>query len=268
MKQFNTTGCYDHPRYWDLAFDDETTGEADFIEAAARKYCPFPLRRILEPGCGGGRLLAEMALRGYEVIGCDVSAAAVEYCRTRLPETQPSCRVEVADMLEFRSPEPVDVACCFVNTFRHLLTETDAVRHLNSVADSLRAGGLYLIGMHLLPPDADEEDEEEWTAEADGVRIDMRLQVTSCSRLTRLETLRFEMQINDNGARHVVTSEYPMRIYRADQFQSLLSKVPRFRLLDVYDFWYDIEDPLQLSDELGDTVVVLQKLDAAAESTL
>jgi len=143
-----------------------------------------------------------------------------------------------------------------------LLSEDNAVRHLNSVADSLRSGGLYLIGMHLLPPDADEEDEEDWTAVADGIRIDMRLRVTSCSRPRRIETLRFEMLVSDNGTERRLTSEYPMRIYMADQFQSLLNKVPKFRLLDVYDFWFDIDEPLTLSDELGDTVFVLQRRDA------
>ncbi len=44
-----TDECYDAPRYWNLAFMDETVPEADFIEAVARKYCHFPLRNILEP---------------------------------------------------------------------------------------------------------------------------------------------------------------------------------------------------------------------------
>ena len=253
------TNCYDHPRYWDLAFADDTDEEAAFVEAAVRKYCPFPLQKILEPGCGGGRLLVELARRGYEVAGCDSSATAVEYCRQRLGEFPTTCQIDVADMVSFRTPEPVDVACCFVNTFRHLLTEEDAVQHLNCIADSLRPGGLYLIGMHLLPPDADEEDEEDWSAEAGGIRIDVHLRVTSCSRLKRLETLRFELRVDDNGTPLVLHSEYPMRIYRADQFQSLLRKVPAVRLLDVYDFWFDIDEPLQRSDELGDTVFVLQK---------
>ncbi len=253
------TNCYDHPRYWDLAFADDTDEESDFVEAAVQKYCPFPLRTILEPGCGGGRLLVAMARRGYDVVGCDSSTAAVEHCRRRLSEFPSACSVHVADMVSFRTTEPVDVACCFVNTFRHLLSEDDAVQHLNCIADSLRPGGLYLIGMHLLPPDADEEDEEGWSAEADGIRIDVHLQVTSCSRITRRETLRFELQVDDNGTPLVLHSEYPMRIYQADQFRSLLRKVPAFRLADVYDFWFDIEEPLQLSDELGDTVFVLQK---------
>ncbi|MEY2727890.1 MAG: hypothetical protein RLZZ458_3757, partial [Planctomycetota bacterium] len=32
------------------------------------------------------------------------------------------------------------------------------------------------------------------------------------------------------------------------------------RLLDVFDFCYDISEPLQLNDELGDAVFVLQRI--------
>jgi hypothetical protein len=39
----------------------------------------------------------------------------------------------------------------------------------------------------------------------------------------------------------------------------LLRSVPKLRLLDVFDFCYDITEPLQLDDNLGDAVFVLQK---------
>ena len=50
---------YDYPQYYDIAFRDETRREADFIEAACRKYCSFPVRRLLEPERSStcGRLL-------------------------------------------------------------------------------------------------------------------------------------------------------------------------------------------------------------------
>ena len=46
---------YDYPAHFDLAFRSETALEADFIEAACRKYCPFQVRSLLEPACGTGR---------------------------------------------------------------------------------------------------------------------------------------------------------------------------------------------------------------------
>ena len=75
---------YDHPRYYDIAFRSETTPEADFIEAACRKYCPFRTHRLLEPACGTGRLVVELALRGYRLTGYDLSGPGLDYLRQRL----------------------------------------------------------------------------------------------------------------------------------------------------------------------------------------
>ena len=89
----------------------------------------------------------------------------------------------------------------------------------------------------------------------------MQLVVAGCDREIRQETLRFRMEVLSDALPKSLTfaSDYRMRIYEADHMRSLLSKVPEFELLDVYDFWYDITDPLTLSDEMGDTVFVLQR---------
>lgn len=253
--------CYDVPQYWDLAFGEDTSLEADFVEAAGRKYCDFAVRRLLEPGCGGGRLIVELARRGYAVTGWDLSRRAVEYAREQSDARGLSADVSVRDMTQSVCDPPCDVAYCLVNTFRHLLTEEDAVRHLKCMAESVRPGGLYILGLHLFPPDADEEDEEEWSHTENGVAVSMRLTVSDCSRQTRLETLQFEMTVSDpaHPGPQCFRSDYRMRLYEASQFTQLLSRVPEFQLLDVFDFWYDIEQPLTLSDELGDTVFVLRR---------
>lgn len=249
------------PQYWDLAFDEDTQEEATFIQDAVAKYCDFPLQTLYEPGCGGGRLVVEMARRGFAVQGIDLSSASVAHANSRLQAEQlPEC-VAVGDMRTHRIAPPVDVAYCFVNTFRHLLTEEDAVLHLQSVAASLRSGGLYLLGLHMLPPDADEEDEEEWSVTQGNTTVNMRLDAGDCDREQRLETLRFQMEVLDSQHPQPLrfASDYRMRIYEAQQMLALLDKVPEFELLDVYDFWYDIEEPQVFSDEMGDTVFVLQR---------
>lgn len=235
--------------------------EADFIVAAAQRYCDFEVRRLLEPGCGGGRLVVELARRGFQVTGWDLSGPAVSFAQQRLAEAGLTADVRQADMRIEKLQPPADVAYCLVNTFRHLLTETEARDHLRNIAASLRPGGLYIIGLHLLPPDADEEDDEEWTVSENDITVKIRLDVTGCSRISRQETLRFCMTVKDpaqENTQQLVTS-YPMRIYQADQITQLFRSVPEFQLLDVYDFWYDIEEPQPLSDELGDAVFVLQK---------
>lgn len=253
--------CYDTPEYWDLAFSDDTSLEADFILAAAKKYAtPDQCLTGYEPGCGGGRLLKELASRGLHVVGTDQSSLAVGFANQQLAELPG--RAIVADMTTHVVERPVDVAWCLVNTFRHLLNDNDALSHLKAVANSVRPGGIYVIGLHLFPPDADEEDEEEWPFSNDQIDGLMQLEVADCRRDTRLETLRFTMTVTDRETQQTkqFTSDYRMRLYEATHIQSLLSAATDWELLDVYDFWYDLSEPLELTDELGDTVLVLRRL--------
>lgn len=251
--------CYDHPRYWDFAFSDETLFEADFIEAAAKKYSQIPVQNLYEPGCGGGRLVVEMAKRGYEVTACDTSQSALDYLRSRLNGSDQTERIHHADMTNFCPPAPVDLAFNTVNTFRHLLTEDAARTHLQTVAGCLQPGGLYVLGLHLMPPDADEDDSEDWSVQEDDLRVNVFLEVESFSRETRLEQLRFELTVQDGDEHIRLQTTYTMRLYLADQMRSLLESVPDFELCDVYDFCYDIDEPLELNDELGDTVLILRR---------
>ena len=255
----DTVDCYDYPQYWDLAFRDETQGEADFIDAAAAEYCDFPVTRLLEPGCGGGRLVLEMARRGYDVSGFDLSKSATEYLKDRLQEHGLTANVFNADMTNYVHCPSVDVAFNTVNTFRHLLTEEAARQHLKSIAASLRNGGLYILGLHLLPPDANEEDSESWDATEGDTTVNMSLEVRSCDRRTRLETIRFNLKADSVADVIEIETVYTLRIYQAFQLKQLLESVPEFEHVHTFDFWYDIADPLELNDDLGDTVVVLRK---------
>ncbi|MCA9064051.1 MAG: class I SAM-dependent methyltransferase [Planctomycetaceae bacterium] len=257
------TDCYDSPRYWDVAFSDETREEADFIQACADRYCHGPVQHLLEIGCGGGRQVMELTRRGFDVSAFDLNINCVDYVRHRLQRrsvaTAGNGHVYQADMAQFDAPAPVDLAHCLVNTFRHLTSEEAARSHLNSIARCLRPGGLYLLGFHLLPPDADEEDCERWTVLRGKTRVTTTIRVLQFDRKRRLETVRFSLRVRAPRLDLRFRSDFQLRIYRAFQFLRLLKSVPELRLLDVYDFWYDINDPLKLNDRMGDAVFVLQK---------
>jgi SAM-dependent methyltransferase len=250
---------YDYPRYYDLAFRSETRMEADFIEAACRKYCPFTARRFLEPACGTGRLIVELAARGCQMSGFDLSEAALDYCRQRLARKRLSANLFPADMAAFQLPEPVDAAYNTFDSFRHLLTEDSARSHFRCVARSVRRGGLYILGFHLLPPDASEECTERWTEQSGRTKVTVTLRVLATDRRKRIETLRVSLLVRDKEKTLRLRDEFRFRMYTAAQFRRLLAAVPEWELCDVYDFWYEIDHPLILSNELSDTVFILRK---------
>jgi len=250
---------YDHPQYYDLAFRDETRLEADFIEAACRKYCPFDARRLLEPACGTGRLVAELAARGYQMTGFDLSRPALGYLRRRLARRGLRADVLEADMAEFHLPSPVDAAYCTFNSFRLLLTEETARSHLECVAASLRPGGIYVLGFHLLPLDASEESIERWTARHGRTQVTTTLRVLSTDRRRRIEKLRLSLLVRAGPKTIRVRDDFSFRMYTATQFRRLLATVPSLELCDVYDFWYEIDHPLEFNDDRADTVFILRK---------
>jgi hypothetical protein len=195
--------------------------------------------------------------------GLDVSQPSLEFLRRRLLRRGFRARILAADMADFRLSTAVDAAYCTFDSFRHLLSEETARRHLQCVAASLRQGGIYILGLHLLPPDASEECIERWTERSGGTQVTVTLRVLDTDRRRRIERLRVSLLVRDNSGTKRVRDEFPFRIYTAAQFRRLLAGVPSLQLCDVYDFWYEIDHPLKLDNAMSDTVFILKKTSAS-----
>jgi SAM-dependent methyltransferase len=252
--------CYDYPEYYDIALQPYTETEADFIEAACRKYCPFVARRFLEPACGTGRLVTELASRGYQVSGFDRSRPALGYLRRRLARRLLHAKTFEADMSDFCLDRPVDAAYCTVNTFRHLLTEETARDHLRCVAASLRPGGIYILGLHLLSLDLNKLDTERWTQRRGDTKVTVTLRVLWTDLRRRVERLQVHMLVLRRSEKLHLRYEFQFRTYTMRQFRRLLDSVSSLELCRVYDFRYNIRQPFALNDKIAYRVFVLRRL--------
>jgi len=250
---------FDYPQYYDIAFQAYTRREADFIVAACRKYCPFGARRLLEPACGSGRLITELAARGYQVTGFDISQPALSYLRRHLARRRLHAETFEAEMSDFRLGRPVDAAYCTISTFRHLLTEQAARSHLECIAGSLRPGGIYVLGLHLLPLGVDKDAAECWTERRYETVVTVTLRVLRIDLRRRIENVRVCLLVRRGSKELRLRHEFQWRMYTARQFRQLLDSVPSLELCDVYDFRYDIEQPFALTDETTYSVSILRR---------
>ncbi len=262
---------YDLPKFYDLSVADETAGELAFVQGAAAKFldqqpADRPIR-VVEPACGTGRLTEALARRGFQVTAFDLNPTMVEFTKQRIAKQQArgsraaitTPTVFAADMARFTIPQPADIGVCLLDSFRHLLSEDDAQAHLQCMARAVRPGGIYLLGLHLLPPDADLECTERWTNQSGKTHITTTLRVMSSSRKTRLEQIRISLLVRDGKRVARYRDEFPLRMYTAAQLKSLVASVPEWSLTAVYDYWYELEEPLKLTNELSDTVLVLRR---------
>lgn len=253
---------YDFPRHYDIAMRGDTAREARFIEEACRRYLPRrkgqPLYRLLEPACGTGRLLAALARRGHDVVGYDSSPTMIDYATRRLRRIGTG-KVVHGDMRSHVARPPVDAAFSLVSTLRHL-SYAEAQTHLESVAASLRPGGIYLLGLILIPADSTpEEGSEQWNERFRGRSVTVRLRVLSMDLPARTEVMRTTMTVREPGAYWRVTSDATMHIYTPDDMRRLLGASSPFEVLSTFDFWFEIDRPETFGDRYGDVVFVLRK---------
>ena len=258
--QILAASWYDYPRYYDIAFQRYTRREVDFIEAACRKYCPFGVRRFLEPACGSGRLMRALARRGYQVTGFDLSQPALKYLQRRLARSRLNAEIFEAEMSNFRLGRRVDTAYCTGSTFRHLSTAHAARGHLECIVDSLRPGGIYVLGLRLLPSHLNKPNAERWTARRATTKVTVTLRVLGLDLRRRIETVRVCLLVRQESKELRLRQEFQLRTYTAAQFRHLVDSIRCLELCDVYDFRQDIDQPVALNDEIVYTVFVLRRL--------
>lgn len=254
---------YDTPLYYDIIFDADTLREADFLEVVYHEHGPGGRsRRLLEPACGSGRLVLEMARRGWKVCGFDGNPRMLDFARQRLSEAGVKARLWEDWMQSFQVPArqgPFDLAHCLVSSFKYLLSEPDATACLQRVADSLRPGGLLVLGVHLTDYTRAEEEHERWVAEREGIRVVCNTRTWPADPQTRLEKLRTRLKISHAGRTQVQETIWQFRTYNAAQMRALLRRVPGLSLAACYDFTYNPLQPRLLDDSYSDIVLVLRK---------
>jgi SAM-dependent methyltransferase len=250
---------YDYPKYYDVLFGSDWKAEYDFLTACFEKHSPRPVRRLFEPACGTGRLLAKFARAGYEVSGNDLNPKAVDYCNKRLVRQGSDPTAVVGDMSDFRLRRKQDAAFNTINSFRHLGSEREAQGHLQCVARALAKGGIYMLGLHLTPTRGRPCDRESWSARRGRLAVVSEMWSIDVDRRRRRERVAFTLDVFTPTRQFRLEDEFVFRTYTAAQFRRLLGRVSELELVETYDFAYDVHRPIRIDARTEDVVFVLRK---------
>ncbi|WP_432798091.1 class I SAM-dependent methyltransferase [Poriferisphaera sp. WC338] len=281
MPTYKPFDWYRTPLYYDMIFDEGTREETNFIEAVTELYCTTKRSsqnksqlKILEPACGSARLIASLAKRGHNCTGFDLEPGMIDFSEKRLKKLRKRAHLSVADMTDFSYKTKFDLAHCLVSTFKYLLTEDAARTHLQLVANHLKPGGLYILGLHLTPTNQTTRLRERWTAQNKNIHVTCNIQSWPPNYHKRTEAVRSRLIVTPlenhnrsnnhlnapkpNAQTEFYESSWTFRTYNLKQLQSLITSVPDFTHLATYSFHHDITDPITLGEEL-DNVLILQK---------
>ena len=103
-------------------------------------------KRILEIGCGNGRVLVPAALAGHEVTGVDNDPDAISACAAVCADADVDARLIDGDVLEMLPvDDPFDVIICCGNTFMLFADVHEGVHLLQICRESLSDAGMIII---------------------------------------------------------------------------------------------------------------------------
>lgn len=136
-------GCYDR-----LTYDVNYPAWADYIEKHFQRR-PLPGRTVLDLACGTGSLTRELALRGYEMIGVDLSpemlAEAAEKNRG-VGQIEPIFLCQPMEKLDLYGT--IDACVCCLDSVNYVTSPQKLQRAFERVHLFLMPGGLFLFDIN------------------------------------------------------------------------------------------------------------------------
>jgi SAM-dependent methyltransferase len=232
--QSRTADFYADPLVYDVLHAPGTRDDVSALLRIVRQFVRGrrPLR-LLEPACGSGRFVVELAARGHHAAGFDRSARMVTYAKARAKERGlgPRARFFPADMRTFargRRLPPFDVAFNLINSIRHLPSDAAMVEHLRQVRSALRPGGVYLVGLSLCAYGLESETEDVWRGARGPLRVTQVVQYLpppGREGSSRNERVVSHMTVTRRGLPPVhVDSTYQLRGYDLEQWRRVAAR--------------------------------------------
>ena len=263
MTQSIIGSIYDYPNVYDVLFSDTCRSEVNFLTAMFERLGNKSVASVFEPACGSGRLLYHLAKLGFTVTGLDLNPHSVAFCNRRLQRHGFQESAHVGNMASFSLADlgrrkKFDAAFNLVSSFLHLMTEADAQQHLHAIADVLKPGGIYLLGIHLKPKGKQHCLQERWSLRRGSLSVKSHLKSLSQDLKKRIEIIEVHIEAKTPKKHYKIVDRFPFRIYTAKQFSDLLAAVNRFDVLETYSFDYDVSQPIKVTADAEDVVYVLK----------
>lgn len=134
--------CYDR-----LMKDVDYGRWADYVEELFRIQGLKP-GLVADLGCGTGSFCLEMAGRGYDMIGIDLSADMLSCAKTKSVEKGKDILFLNQNMTRFELYGTVDAIVCLIDSINYVTYKNDLKRLFKLARNYLNPGGLFIFDMN------------------------------------------------------------------------------------------------------------------------
>ena len=182
--------------------------------------------KILDQCCAIGRLSLELARRGYDVTGKDLTETYLEEARQKAKEEDLDIEFIRADMREFKREETFDAVINFFTSFGYSKYDEENMKVLKNVHRSLKPGGRFLLDV------MGKEVVDKVYTDTDMVRIDNGYFVEERQIRQDLDMLESTWKlIKDDG--DVYEHKFMFKMYTREKLEEMLKDVG-FEKVDTY----------------------------------
>ncbi len=196
---------------YDRELAQRTPNEIDQLELLLRLRPPL---RILDLACGQGRHAIELARRGYQVTGLDVSPYLLEIARERAQATGVSVRWVLGDMRQPLEDDHFDLILSLFTSLGYFADPGDDSAVISAAAAMLNPEGRFFIevvnGERILA----NFQEREWFTVGDAAVMERRTLDRGLRRMTVERTVERAGQSE--------TNVHMIRLYGPSEIESQL----------------------------------------------
>ncbi|HEY8678452.1 MAG TPA: methyltransferase domain-containing protein [Candidatus Dormibacteraeota bacterium] len=196
---------------YDGYLSERTPVEVDHLEALLALTTPA---RVLDLACGQGRHAIELARRGYEVTGVDLSEYLLEVARARARAAGVTVRLLRRDMREPLSGERFDLILSLFTSFGYFEDEAEDHRVLTGVARMLERGGRFVLEVLNGQREREHFEARQWFSVGKTAVMEERRLERSARRLVVTRTIS-----TPNGRE---TNAHSLRIYDGAEIEASL----------------------------------------------
>jgi Methyltransferase domain. len=120
---------------------------ADYLESAFLKFGKKP-GLVLELACGTGSLTVELAKRGYDMIGLDLSCDMLSQAKEKSLKHGLDILFINQDMRSFELYGTVDAVICMLDSINYITEKSDLERVFSLIHMYLNPGGIFIFDIN------------------------------------------------------------------------------------------------------------------------
>ena len=133
-------------QYAPIMFDDARWAEAPTVAQYVKDIAGLGEgAKILDAGCGLGRISVELAALGLDVTGVDIIQSELDAARESAEAEGVPLTLINHDLRSFQAREQFDCAINLYTSFGYCATIEEDMKILKNIADSVKTGGTFIM---------------------------------------------------------------------------------------------------------------------------